>query len=777
MGYNLFQPATLGMKTQAHALTTIGNNVANVNTGGYKRTDTRFETMISQTLSNQTDLGGIKPKDFQRIDNQGFLSASARDLDLAISGDGFFYVSPTITVSDEILFTRNGSFEVGLADAQTTTVTREDGTSMTVNNGYLMDRNGYFVLGEAVNATDGTFSTGSMEPIRIDEWAYINTNTPTSTASIGLNLPTTNEKISDHLGTVLSALSGTNNDNLLTYDIEIIDSNGAKKSTQLNFTNQSNNVWQVSATTDRNSSPQADTINFGGTAEANDTYAVTVNIGGTATTVNYTSTGTEGGLSGIRDAIVTAINADATIAASVTAAAGKNNGEIALTANAAGTSFTTSASATDGSIAQKDTISIAGTVEAGDVYEFTLASTDNNISTQTISYTVTGAEGSLSAIRDNIVAAFEANGPANATVTAAAGPAAVRQKDTISIAGTVEAGDVYEFTLACYDGTTQTISYTVTGAEGSLFAIRNNIVTAFQANGPANLTVTAAAGAAAGEFTLNARTAGKAFTATASTPTTGTTVDNTATVANTTANVTGGDFTLTARTAGKAFTATASTPTTGATVDNTATVANTTANVTGTADNTATVSANTSHQTSLVQTLNFDGNGRVTGTAPVTMNFSLTFADAATSTFALNVDNMTQFGSGFLAENYSHNGLASAHMRSVNFDDTGRVIGSFTDGTTRAIYKLPLAIFQNPNQLEMLNGMVFKETSNSGSPEEIFADTSQRATFVPLAFEISNVDLTTEFTRMIMVQKAYNSSATVFRTVDEMVQTGRDLKA
>ena len=662
MGYNLFQPATLGMKTQAHALTTIGNNVANVNTGGYKRTDTRFETMISQTLSNQTDLGGIKPKDFQRIDNQGFLSASDRDLDLAISGDGFFYVSPTITVSDEIFFTRNGSFEVGLADAQTSTVTREDGTSMTVNNGYLMDRNGYFVLGEAVNATDGTFSTGSMEPIRIDEWAYINTNTPTSTASIGLNLPTTNEKINDHLGTVLSALSGTNNDNLQTYDIEIVDSNGAKKSTQLNFTNQSNNVWQVSATTDRNSSPQADTINFGGTAEANDTYAITVNIGGTATTVNYTSTGTEGGLSGIRDAIVTAINADATIAASVTAAAGKNNGEIALTANAAGTSFTTSASATDGSIAQKDTISIAGTVEAGDVYEFTLASTDNNISTQTISYTVTGAEGSLSAIRDNIVAAFEANGPANATVTAAAG-------------------------------------------------------------------------AAAGEFTLNARTAGKAFTATASTPTTGTTADNTATVANTTANVT------------------------------------------GTTDNTATVSANTSHQTSLVQTLNFDGNGRVTGTAPVTMNFSLTFADAATATFALNVDNMTQFGSGFLAENYSHNGLASAHMRSVNFDDTGRVIGSFTDGTTRAIYKLPLAIFQNPNQLEMLNGMVFKETSDSGSPEEIFADTSQRATFVPLAFEISNVDLTTEFTRMIMVQKAYNSSATVFRTVDEMVQTGRDLKA
>ena len=199
MGYNLFQPATLGMKTQAHALTSIGNNVANVNTGGYKRTDTRFETMISKSLSNQTDLGGIKPKDFQRIDTQGFLSASDRDLDLAISGDGFFYVSPKITVSDEIFFTRNGSFEVGLADAQTSTVITEDGSSITVNNGYLVDRNGYYVLGEAVNTADGTFSTGSLEPIRIDEYAFINTNTPTSTATIGLNLPSTNENINDHL--------------------------------------------------------------------------------------------------------------------------------------------------------------------------------------------------------------------------------------------------------------------------------------------------------------------------------------------------------------------------------------------------------------------------------------------------------------------------------------------------------------------------------------------------------------------------------------------------
>ena len=77
----------------------------------------------------------------------------------------------------------------------------------------------------------------------------------------------------------------------------------------------------------------------------------------------------------------------------------------------------------------------------------------------------------------------------------------------------------------------------------------------------------------------------------------------------------------------------------------------------------------------------------------------------------------------------------------------------------------------------MLNGMVFRETSESGSPVETFADASERAQFISNALEISNVDITREFTRMIMMQKAYNSSATVFRTVDEMIQTGRDLKA
>ena len=58
VGYSLFQTSTLGMRSQAHALSNIGNNVANVNTGGFKRIDTRFKSILSESLSQSvTDNG------------------------------------------------------------------------------------------------------------------------------------------------------------------------------------------------------------------------------------------------------------------------------------------------------------------------------------------------------------------------------------------------------------------------------------------------------------------------------------------------------------------------------------------------------------------------------------------------------------------------------------------------------------------------------------------------------------------------------------------------
>src|SRR3989338_5770522 len=109
--YNAFAPSVLGMKSQAQSLGTISMNIANATTGGYKRTETRFQTVLSESLGQQSDLGGVRPKEVQMIDQQGIVLTTSRDLDLAIVGDGFFVVSTALT-GGQTYYTRDGAFEM-----------------------------------------------------------------------------------------------------------------------------------------------------------------------------------------------------------------------------------------------------------------------------------------------------------------------------------------------------------------------------------------------------------------------------------------------------------------------------------------------------------------------------------------------------------------------------------------------------------------------------------------------------------------------------------------
>jgi len=218
------------MRSQAHALNTIGINVANVNTGGYKSTETRFETVLSKTIDQQTsDIGGVKPKNYQIIDKQGIIQSTSRDLDLSIVGDGFFQVSPSLTSTTEIFYTRDGSFQIGTTD-ETSSVTADDGNTITINNGYLTDKNGYYVLGWAPE-TDGTFSsTATLAPMRIDAFAFVDQSTATSSSDLRLNLPSTTEV----------------GDDALRYAIDAVDSGGNKRTVNLNFhAGVTENSWTV----------------------------------------------------------------------------------------------------------------------------------------------------------------------------------------------------------------------------------------------------------------------------------------------------------------------------------------------------------------------------------------------------------------------------------------------------------------------------------------------------------------------------------------------------
>ena len=115
--------AASGMMAQQLRSEVIANNLANVNTTGFKRSRAHFEDLLYQTVQGSAVIGspenqvapaiqigrGTRLAGVQRIHGQGTLEQTGRPLDLAIEGEGFFQVQ---TGGGQTAYTRDGSFEI-----------------------------------------------------------------------------------------------------------------------------------------------------------------------------------------------------------------------------------------------------------------------------------------------------------------------------------------------------------------------------------------------------------------------------------------------------------------------------------------------------------------------------------------------------------------------------------------------------------------------------------------------------------------------------------------
>lgn len=118
----LFTSST-GMKAQQLYVDTISNNLANVNTTGFKKSRIDFQDLLYQTLKpagtetadgNQVPEGmqvglGVKPVAISKLFTQGTITLTGNDLDLALEGDGFFQV---LQPDGSIAYTRDGSLNL-----------------------------------------------------------------------------------------------------------------------------------------------------------------------------------------------------------------------------------------------------------------------------------------------------------------------------------------------------------------------------------------------------------------------------------------------------------------------------------------------------------------------------------------------------------------------------------------------------------------------------------------------------------------------------------------
>jgi len=242
-----FVAGTTGINAQSQKLDATSDNIANANTVGYKPTEVLFKTLVIPTGA-PTSLGasgpvpfnfapgGVIPTPESRMDLQGLLTATQSSTDLAISGRGFFAVTP----SDQVTGSGTSS---ALAQGGEIAVTRA-GSFIMNKDGQLVNSAGFVLLGSPIGNTLPTSLTG-LQPVALTPGPNVTIGgTATTQVTINGNLPAT------------AAVGDTEQ-----LSEGVFDSAGNSYALGLTFTNTGANTWSVAATsltpTDPNSTVTA----------------------------------------------------------------------------------------------------------------------------------------------------------------------------------------------------------------------------------------------------------------------------------------------------------------------------------------------------------------------------------------------------------------------------------------------------------------------------------------------------------------------------------------
>ena len=122
------------------------------------------------------------------------------------------------------------------------------------------------------------------------------------------------------------------------------------------------------------------------------------------------------------------------------------------------------------------------------------------------------------------------------------------------------------------------------------------------------------------------------------------------------------------------------------------------------------------------------------------------------------------------------NGKAAGTLSSYALTNDGSLVGTFSNGETAVLARLALAGFVNPGGLEKAGSSQFRPSGNSGDPTIGFAGADGLGGVISGALEMSNVDLSQEFTNLIVAQRGFQANARIITTSDEVLQELTNLK-
>ncbi len=226
-----FQQGLSGLNASAKHLDTIGNNVANANTVGFKQSQAMFADLYATSLagSGAVQVGtGVKVSTIAQQFTQGNITNTSNSMDIAISGQGFFRM---VDQNGAITYTRNGQFQLD-------------------KSGNIVNSQGFKLSGYP--ATNGVISAAQPVPIQINAADL----TPKATANVtmGLNLDSR---------MALPTITPFDPNNPQSYNsstsLTVYDSQGSSHVAALYFAKTGPNAWNSYLTVDGNKVPAAGT--------------------------------------------------------------------------------------------------------------------------------------------------------------------------------------------------------------------------------------------------------------------------------------------------------------------------------------------------------------------------------------------------------------------------------------------------------------------------------------------------------------------------------------
>ncbi|MBD3797699.1 MAG: flagellar hook protein FlgE [Campylobacterales bacterium] len=180
--------------------------------------------------------------------------------------------------------------------------------------------------------------------------------------------------------------------------------------------------------------------------------------------------------------------------------------------------------------------------------------------------------------------------------------------------------------------------------------------------------------------------------------------------------------------------------------------------------------------------IRFNNDGSLATYAPSNISFTANNGSAPDQQINMSFgtankfDGMTSFDSNSATSGVSQDGYTGGDLVGIRIDQSGTLIGSFSNGRSFGLAQIAMAKFTNNEGLSTEGGNVYIQTANSGDPIIGTAATAGRGFIQSAALEASNVDLSRALTQLIIVQRGFQANGKTITTSDQLLQTLIGLK-